>query len=64
MDKLKFEEDILIVLSKHGFKIDGITDINIVLNYIQLPIIKISYFCEDSQITKGINKLIEGQKNV
>jgi len=43
MDKTKFEQDILEVLKKHGYKIEGIKQINLNLEVSELPEIDIEY---------------------
>ena len=44
MDKTNFEQDILYVLNKHGYKTEGIKNLYLKWNSNELPEIEINYF--------------------
>lgn len=44
MDKTKFEQDIMSVLEKHGYKIEGIKQFYLRCNFDEIPEINIEYY--------------------
>ncbi len=58
MDKnIKFEQDILDVLNKYGYKINNVTSLNIILKSTEVPKISIEYyggFTEENEIKEEV----------